>query len=123
MPIDALIRGDIDAARLRAHAAVVLPATAASSLVAVLAVGVVGATITPLRLWGWLAALVLVMAARLLVRRAHRRATLQVASTTPDGLAEPATPATSGLAATHTDWLRRYRGGIGQHGLVWGVLA
>ena len=123
MPIDALIRGDIDAARLRAHAAVVLPATAASSLVAVLAVGVAGATITPLRLWGWLAALVLVMAARLLVRRAHRRATLQVASTAPDGLAEPATPAAAGLAATHTDWLRRYQGVIGLHGLVWGVLA
>ena len=114
MPVDALIRADIDAARLRAHAAVALPAVVASGLVAVLAVWAAGAAITPLRLGGWLGALVLVMAARLLLRRAHRR-TL--------ALAAPVAAAALGQAAPHAAWLRRYRCVIALHGLVWGVLA
>ena len=109
MPVDALIRADLDDARLRAHAAVAVPAMVASALVAALVVWSIGARIAAPLLWGWLGTLALVMAVRLLLRRAHRRAP------------RPTVPAAA--LAARSAWLRRYRWVIALHGGVWGALA
>jgi PAS domain S-box-containing protein len=112
LPADAALQAEVDALRLRAHANGARLASGASLAVAGLLVWTVQDRIPLLPLLAWLAALLAVLLARVLLAAAHRRA--QQAAEGRDGdLPLP----------DQQRWLQRYRLSTAVHGLVWGLAA
>ena len=112
-PADATAQVDLDALRLRPHARAAPLASVASLVVAALLLWQAHSAIPLPRLLAWLLLLAGAVCWRLWLPLAQRRA-LQRPAGVPDG---PMVP------QNRTRWLRRYRGAMLAHGLVWGLAA
>ncbi len=111
---DALARADVDALRLHGHASSAPLAALASLSVAGLLVWLLHAVVPIVPLLVWLLALCLVIAWRLLLPRAQRRAAPATDSAGLPGVVQ---------MLDQARWLRLYRASAAAHGLVWGLAA